>query len=101
MSTKPPLAGTSVDRAYKAAAHDAGRVLADAGHDVVEAAVPYALRFGIAAISWWVAGTDDDAEALDRTRLQPSIRRHAALGASMKRRGWARPERMKLPHASR
>ena len=44
------------------------------------------------AVARWLAGTDDDAETLDRKRLQPSIRRQAGLGRMVKARGWSKPE---------
>lgn len=94
VSTNSPGAtlGATADREYKRAAREAGEVLARAGHAVEEAPAPYATRFGMAAIARWAAGTDDDAELLDRAKLQASIRTHARIGTWVKRRGLARPE---------
>ena len=68
----------------------AGELLSMAGHHASAARMPYTTRFGMAAIARWTAGTDDDAELGDRARLQPSIRRHAAVGRLAKKRGLPR-----------
>jgi amidase len=84
----PPVIGLPLDREYVAAARRAGDTLAAAGHQVRAAPLPYSIRSNLAAVALWTAGTHDDAELLDASRLQPSIRRHAAIGGFLKRRGW-------------
>jgi amidase len=96
LSLRSPAVGITADRHYKAAARRAAEALSGAGHHVEEASVPYATKFGLAAVGRWLAGTDDDAEALDREKLQASIRRHADLGATVKRRGWVKAEHRDL-----
>jgi amidase len=88
VTTNSPMVGIAADGEYKRAVHDAGELLAKAGHKAADARMPYTTRFGLAAIARWTAGTADDADLFDRSRLQPSIRRHAAVGAVAKRRGW-------------
>jgi amidase len=87
VSTNSPLVGISVDRQYLRAARQAGELLTSAGHHVVRARMPYTTRFGLAAIARWTAGTHDDADLGDRSQLQASIRRHAAIGKLAKKRG--------------
>ena len=84
---QPSPAGIT-DRHYRTAARDAGRVLADAGHDVRAVRVPYSVRFTAHAIARWTAGTNADAESYGRDKLQTSIRRHADVGRFLDRRGW-------------
>jgi amidase len=84
--------GATADREWKRAAREAGEILSTAGHHVEETKVPYATKFATAAIWWWTAGTDDDAEQVDRSKLQASIRRHASIGGWVKRRKLAKPE---------
>src|SRR3954454_9548494 len=88
VATNSPLVGLTVDKQYAAAARRAGQLLSAAGHQLSTVRLPYSTRFGLAAISRWTAGTDDDAALGDRSKLQPSIRRHAAVGRLAKRRGW-------------
>jgi amidase len=90
VATNAPQLGLVVDKQYASAARQAGALLTSAAHTVATARLPYSTRFGAAAIVRWTAGTDDDAELVDRARLQPSIRRHAAIGRFAKRRGWPR-----------
>ncbi|MFL6240329.1 MAG: amidase [Actinomycetes bacterium] len=88
IATNSPLVGLVTDKDYVGAACRAGELLSSAGHTVTAARMPYTTRFGTAAIVRWTAGTDDDANLGDRAKLQASIRRHAAVGRFMKRRGW-------------
>ena len=90
VSTNSPLVGLTVDHEFVRAARQAGELLSMAGHHASAARMPYTTRFGMAAIARWTAGTDDDAELGDRARLQPSIRRHAAVGRLAKKRGLPR-----------
>jgi amidase len=90
VSTNSPLVGVRVDREYLHAVQQAAELLRSAGHQVSTARMPYTTRFGMTAIIRWTAGADDDADLGDRAKLQPSIRRHAAVGRLMKRRSWPR-----------
>ena len=80
LSTRVPGA-TPLDRAWRGAATSTADLLRGAGHRVVEAHPPYGQRLVVSEAVRWTAGTELDARELaDRSRLQPRVRRHAALG---------------------
>ncbi len=92
VSTRSPVLGVAVDGEYAAAARAAGDLLAQLGHDVRAADPVYPTRAGAAALIRWVAGTELDAQLLvDRSVVEPRIRRHAALGRIALRAGWPKP----------
>ncbi|MFI6938143.1 amidase [Streptomyces sp. NPDC050418] len=80
VSTRSPLAGVPVTRAWRTAAQEAAQVLTEAGQQVEPADPPYPLWLGASALAHWTAGTHVDARTLDRTRLTRRTRTHAALG---------------------
>jgi amidase len=89
VSTKAPMPATPVDRHWAAAAREAGGLLRDAGHTVVDADPPYGQSLSTSGIARWVAGTELDARTLvDRSRLETRTRRHAALGRLVLRAGF-------------
>lgn len=91
ISTRPPALGIPVDPAFRDAATESGRLLADAGHQVEEADPPtIPLRIVRAIYAHWFAGVAEDAAALDSGRLEPRTRRHAALGRLARRLGLVR-----------
>lgn len=87
VSTRSPVAGVRPDRHHADAASTAARLLADAGHHVRTAHPPYPAN-PLPALARWFAGTSHDADGLDRARLDPAVRRHAALGDLVRRRGY-------------
>jgi amidase len=89
LSVKNPVAGSPVDRQYKAAAFETGRLLEGAGHRVTNADPHYPIKLGPIVTSWWTAGVADEVTGLglDPKRLEPRNRRHAALGRVAKRLG--------------
>ncbi len=81
ISTRAPGPFTPVDRHWAAGARATGALLREAGHRVVVADPPYGQLTAPSEIVRWVAGTELDARLLaDRSKLEPRIRRHAALG---------------------
>ncbi len=89
VSTRSPLAGVPITKAWRTAAQEAGKLLAQAGHQVESADPPYPLWLGVSALAHWTAGTHVDAQHLDPAKLTGRTRRHAAIG----RRFHARVER--------
>lgn len=80
LSTRVP-GPTPLDRAWRSAAESSADLLREAGHTVVEAHPAYGQRLVVAEAVRWTAGTELDARDLaDRSRLEPRVRRHAALG---------------------
>ncbi|TPQ18114.1 amidase [Streptomyces sporangiiformans] len=80
VSVRSPLVGVTIGRPYAAAAREAARLLAGAGHRVRRADPPYPLWLGTTALAHWTAGTAVDAEDLDRRALTRRTRVHAAVG---------------------
>jgi amidase len=94
VSTKAPSAGMPVNKHWAAAARETGDLLAEAGHQVRAANVPYGQSLIPLALGLWTAGTEMDARLLaDRSKLEPRIRRHAALGRKAMRLGLSRDQR--------
>jgi amidase len=92
VSTKVPMLATPLDRHWAAAARETGVLLREAGHSVRDADPPYGQRLLASELVRWTAGTELDARLLaDRSRLEPRIRRHAALGRAALRAGLPRP----------
>jgi len=80
VSTRVP-GPTPLDRRWRAAATTSADLLRKAGHRVVEAHPPYGQVLTLSEAVRWTAGAELDARDLvDRSKLQPRVRRHAALG---------------------
>jgi amidase len=92
VSTKAPLASTSVDREFKQATLGVGEALAAAGHQVDEEDPPYSTKVGLTAIARWCGGVHDDAVLLGPPNLERRNRRHASIGRLMKAFGWVGPK---------
>ena len=89
ISVKNPVVGSPVDKQYKAAVFETGRLLEGAGHTVTKADPRYPIKLGPIVTSWWTGNVDDEVKGLglDPKRLEPRNRRHAALGRVAKRMG--------------
>ncbi|OAR23659.1 amidase [Streptomyces sp. ERV7] len=92
VSTRSPIAGVRVGRAYASLARQAARALVEAGHRVSAAHPPYPLSFGTVILARWTGGTAQDAEPLDPRLLAPRTRRHAAVGRAAGRLGMLRAD---------
>ena len=80
VSTRVP-GPTPLGRAWRAAATTSADLLREAGHRVVEAHPPYGQVLALSELVRWTAGAELDARELaDRSKLQPRVRRHTALG---------------------
>src|SRR5262245_60473990 len=79
VSTRSPVAGLPLDKTFVAAARSTADLLADS-HEVAPADPPYPLWAGPVALGHWFAGAELEASRLDRTKLTPRSRRHAAAG---------------------
>ena len=70
-----------LDRAWRAASTTSADLLRKAGHRVVEDHPPYGQVLALSELVRWTAGAELDARELaDRSKLQPRVRRHTALG---------------------
>ncbi|MDP9343281.1 MAG: amidase family protein [Actinomycetota bacterium] len=87
VSVKSPLVGSGVDREWKEAARETGKLLAGAGHEVREANPPYPTRTANAIMARWFASVAREVEGLDRSKLERRTRGHAAAGRLMLRLG--------------
>ena len=84
VSTRSPVVGTTVDRAYVDAALRTAEELSGAGHIVVRADPPYPTRTALAALGRWFAGAELDAQRLDdRSRVERRVKVHATLGRAV------------------
>ncbi len=89
VSTRAPLPATPVNRHWAGAARAAGDQLRAAGHSVTVAHPPYGQSLGTSGLARWTAGTELDARLLPhRDRLEPRVRRHAAVGRAVLRLGY-------------
>ena len=89
VSTRAPAPFTPVDKHWAAAARDTGTLLRRAGHHVTAADPPYGQLTAPSEIVRWVAGTELDARQLaSPSKVEPRIRRHAALGRLALRLGF-------------
>jgi amidase len=92
VSVTSPVPGSTVDSEWAAAARETGELLAAHGYTVSYVDPPAPTSVAIAALARWFAGTEMDARALaDRTRLEPRVARHAALGRMALRLGLVTP----------
>lgn len=91
VSTKVFVPGVPVDKHWAAGARETADLLRDAGHTVVAADPPYGQRTSPSAVVRWAAGTELEARLLaDRSKLEPRVRRHAAVGNAALRLGLPR-----------
>ncbi len=96
LSTRTPLPGGSVDRAWAAAASEAAGRLADAGHRVARADPPYSPLDVLPIFARWFAGVAAAVDALaaagrlDAEALQARTRTHARFGRWVLRSGGPR-----------
>ncbi|MGN6300451.1 MAG: amidase [Angustibacter sp.] len=91
VSTTSPVAGVRPDPHHAAAVEQVASSLAALGHEVRRADPPYPVN-PLPVLARWVGGASHDADGLDRARLDPAVRRHAALGDLVRRRRLVRPE---------
>ena len=90
VSTRVP-GSTPLNRAWRAAATTSADLLRKAGHRVVEAHPPYGQVLALSELVRWTAGAEVDARGLaDRSKLQPRVRRHTALGRAALATGFPR-----------
>jgi amidase len=93
VSVRNPLVG-SVEPGWAAAPVEAGRLLRDEGHRVLDADPPYSLLDGLPAFSRWFGGVADVVDrlragaGLDRHRLERRTRVHDRLGRTVGRVAW-------------
>lgn len=91
VSTKVFVPGVPVDKHWVGGVHESADLLRDAGHTVVRANPPYGQRTSPSALVRWMAGTALETRLLaDPTKLEPRIRRHAAIGRAALRLGLPR-----------
>jgi len=80
LSTRVP-GPTPLGRDWRAAATTSADLLRQAGHRVVESHPPYGQVLALSELVRWTAGAELDARGLvDRSKLQPRVRRHTTLG---------------------
>jgi amidase len=85
VSTKPPVNGVKLDIEHLRAVVHTVRRLEAAGHQVRRVDPPYP-KNPLPVLARWFGGASWDAEGLDRSRLDPSVRFHAALGDRVRAR---------------
>ncbi|MGZ4597834.1 MAG: amidase [Actinomycetes bacterium] len=86
VSLRPPLSGVTADIEHRRAVVRTARRLEAAGHRVEQADPPYPAN-PVPVLARWFAGASGDSEGLDRSVIDPAVRRHAAVGDSVRRRG--------------
>jgi amidase len=79
VSTKPPISGVRPDIEHLRAVVLTVRLLEAAGHHVRRVDPPYP-KNPLPLLARWFGGASFDAETLDRSRLDPAVRFHVALG---------------------
>jgi amidase len=85
LALAPPVQGVRLDAEHRRATEETAQALRAAGHTVEELRVPTPTWAARAALQRWFAGTLDDAEQLDRARLERRVRVHARLGSLSRR----------------
>ncbi|TKJ21720.1 amidase [Blastococcus sp. CCUG 61487] len=93
VSTRSPVPGVGADAATRSAVDAVVAELEAAGHTVMRRNPPITPGAAAGALVRWMAGAEDDAEALGipRHELQPRSRTHARLGRLVRRLGLVRP----------
>jgi amidase len=92
VSTRNPLAGFPVGRAWAAAARETASALRTAGHTVRQANPRYGQRLSTSGMARWMAGAELDARLLrDRGAMTRPSRGHTAAGRAILRMGYPKP----------
>ncbi len=86
VSLTPPLTGLKPDREHLKAVIKTALRLEAAGHELVRVDPPYP-KNPLPAVARWLGGASVDSEGLDRSLLDPAVRRHALLGDQVRSRG--------------
>jgi len=84
VSTKPPVAGVTLDREWQRATYESAGALMRAGHDVERREISYPQTTALAALARWFAGAATDADAYDEESLEPRVRTHVAIGRAVR-----------------
>jgi amidase len=85
VSTKPPQAGVGADRYFRDAVSATADLLGAQGHRVKPGDPPYSVRMANAMLATWFAGAEGEMEGLDRRKVEPRNRRHAAAARFTRR----------------
>ena len=89
VSVRPPVNGVRADIEHLRAVVQTAKRLGAAGHVIERVDPPYPLN-PAPALSRWFGGASFDADGLDRSLLDPAVRRHVSLGDTVRRRGVVR-----------
>ncbi len=89
VSVRPPVSGVRADIEHLRAVVQTAKRLGAAGHVIERVDPPYPLN-PAPALSRWFGGASFDADGLDRSLLDPAVRRHVSLGDTVRRRGVVR-----------
>ena len=89
VSVRPPVSGVRADIEHLRAVVQMAKRLGAAGHVIERVDPPYPLN-PAPALSRWFGGASFDADGLDRSLLDPAVRRHVSLGDTVRRRGVVR-----------
>jgi amidase len=89
VSVRPPVSGVRADIEHLRAVVQTAKRLGAAGHVIERVDPPYPLN-PAPVLSRWFGGTSFDADGLDRSLLDPAVRRHVSLGDTVRRRGVVR-----------
>jgi amidase len=90
LSLKSPALGVKVDPEYRGAAVTTAALLAAAGHQVTAVDPAYPPATVMAVFARWVAGTAEEARALDPSLLQSRTKGHVRAGRALRRAGRVR-----------
>ena len=85
VSAAPPGPGITIADRWARAVGDAGEALAGAGHHVATHDPPAPPRNVAAIAARWTGGPAEDAEGLDRSRLEKRTRTHVRIGSVLRR----------------
>ena len=89
VSVRPPVSGVRADIEHLRAVVQTAKRLGAAGHSIERVDPPYPVN-PAPALSRWFGGASFDADGLDRSLLDPAVRRHVSLGDTVRRRGVVR-----------
>jgi amidase len=89
VTLRPPVKGVRADIEHLRAVVRFARLLEAAGHTITRTDPPYPVN-PAPVLARWFAGTSADAEGLDRSLLDPAVRRQAAIGDKARARGLVR-----------
>jgi amidase len=89
VSLRSPVSGVRPDIEHLRAVVRTARRLEAAGHTISRVDPPYPAN-PMPALARWFGGASLDADGLDRALLDPAVRRHAAIGDTVRRRGLVR-----------